>query len=194
MTKRAVLYARINNHDERQSAEQLQTCRDYARGRGWQVVAELVARGANGLSDETPQLNRVLKMAQAGEFNVLVVREPNRLSRSLTKASAITAELEQAGIQILYVWDNGYDGNGGAMAHARMEQIVVHARVSDDSAWGNDPNLTYQVTALREHILQRVLSGVERSSLADAEDIADDTSPERLQVNERKRDQCRSKQ
>jgi DNA invertase Pin-like site-specific DNA recombinase len=50
-------------------------------------VAELAedVQGASGASFELPKLNRVLDMAEAGEFDVLAVRELDRLSRNLAK-------------------------------------------------------------------------------------------------------------
>lgn len=122
MTKKAVLYARINNCDEPKLREQLQMCREYARDHGWQIVAELGDRGVSGLSNNAPQLDHVLKMARAGEFNVLIVREPNRLSRDLARMLAIAGELEQAGIQIIYACNGRHDGSAGASEQLESDE------------------------------------------------------------------------
>ena len=60
-------------------------CREYASGSGWKIVAELSENnsGAPGASFELPQFNQVKEMAQDGLFDVLVVRELDRLSRKI---------------------------------------------------------------------------------------------------------------
>jgi site-specific DNA recombinase len=80
-------------------------CRDYALEHGWRIVAQLAEddRGASGASFELPELNRVLDMARAAEFEVLVVREIDRLSRNLAKQLIVEEELKQHGVQIEYV-------------------------------------------------------------------------------------------
>ncbi|MGD9147756.1 MAG: recombinase family protein, partial [Anaerolineae bacterium] len=108
MNKRAVLYARVSSDDRgndgRNLAGQLDMCREYARENGWHVVAELAEddRGASGASFELPQLNNVREMANRGEFDVLVVREIDRLSRNLAKQLIVEEELRRTGVQIEY--------------------------------------------------------------------------------------------
>ena len=87
MTKRAVLYARVARGDEFDSnhnlTNQLAACREYAISHGWAIVAELHEdeRGASGLARDLPRLAQVRRMAQDGDFDVLVVRDPARISR-----------------------------------------------------------------------------------------------------------------
>jgi site-specific DNA recombinase len=109
MTKRAVLYARVSSDDRgkdgRNLAGQLAMGREYAQEHGYTVIAELAEddRGASGAEIDLPQLTRVRDMARRGEFDVLVVRELDRLSRSLAKQLIIEQELKSAGVVIEYV-------------------------------------------------------------------------------------------
>lgn len=109
MIKRAVLYARVSSDDRgkdgRNLAGQLDLCRDYSIGKGWNVVEELAEddRGASGASFELPELNRAREMAQAGEFDVLVVRELDRLSRKLAKQLIVEEQLNRLGVEVAYV-------------------------------------------------------------------------------------------
>ncbi len=83
--KRAVLYARVSGDDRgkdgRNLAGQLEMGRKYAQERGYQIVADLAEddRGASGARIDLPELNKVRDMAQTGEFELLVVRELDRL-------------------------------------------------------------------------------------------------------------------
>lgn len=103
MTTRAVLYTRVCVDDGQNLAEQLETCRQHARQHDWHVVEELTEREASGNLLERPQLNQALEMAQAGEFDILIVRDPYRLSRELTKLLTIETEVKQHGVEIEYI-------------------------------------------------------------------------------------------
>ncbi len=107
--KRAVLYARTSyddrDTDDRNLHGQLEMARTYARARGYIIVAEINEddKGASGAAFELEGLSRVRQMAQAGEFDVLVPRELDRLSRNLAKQLIVEEELKRAGVQIEYV-------------------------------------------------------------------------------------------
>ena len=107
MTTRAVLYARVSGDDRAKTGgenvkAQLDVCRDYAQTKGYTVIAELAEddRGASGAEIDLPQLNRVRDMAQAGEFDVLVVREVDRLARTLAKSQIVEDELKSSGVRV----------------------------------------------------------------------------------------------
>ena len=109
MSKRAVLYARVAVGDadgaNRKLVEQLAQCRNYALAQDWTVIAELHEdeRGVSGLALDPPQLAVVRRMAHAGEFDVLVVHDLDRISRSVTKCLAMEKELQRVGIRIACV-------------------------------------------------------------------------------------------
>ena len=109
MKKRVVTYARVSGDDRgkegRNLAGQLAMCREYAQQRGYVVAAELSEddRGAASASLELPELNRALELARNGEFDILVVREIDRLSRSLAKQLIVEQEFKHCGVQIEYV-------------------------------------------------------------------------------------------
>jgi site-specific DNA recombinase len=109
MNTRAVTYARVSGDDRgregRNLAGQVEMCREYALQQGWIIVAELAEddRGASGAAFELPQLNKVREMARNKEFDVLVVREIDRLSRKLAKQLVVEEELSRMGVAIVYV-------------------------------------------------------------------------------------------
>ena len=117
--KRAVLYARVSSDDRgkegRNLAGQLEMCREFSIENGWQIVAELAEddRGASGASFELPELNHARDMAQKGEFDVLVVREIDRLSRKLAKQLIVEEQLNRARVEVVYVlasYENSPEG------------------------------------------------------------------------------------
>lgn len=111
MSKKAVLYARVSG-DDRQNATssidgQLALCREYAQKCGYSIVAELAEddrRPTSGASWNLAQLNRALEMARAGEYDVLIARELDRLARNLAKQLVIEEQLLGYGITVEYVF------------------------------------------------------------------------------------------
>jgi len=133
--KRAVLYARVSGDDRgndgRNLAGQLDMCREHARTKGWQITAELAEddRGASGASFELPQLNKALEMATARAFDMLVVREIDRLSRRLAKQLVVEEEFNKCGVQIEYVLGDYPDTPEGALMKNVRAVIAEYERL-----------------------------------------------------------------
>lgn len=139
--KRAVLYARVSSDDrqeeDRNLLGQLDMCRRYAQSRDYQVVAELHEddRGASGAAFDLPQLNHVRDLACSEAFDVLIVRELDRLSRSLAKQLFVENELQRHGVEIEYVLDKYSDTpDGNLVKHvkasiAEFERLKIGERV-----------------------------------------------------------------
>ena len=78
-----VLYARVSTKKQADAGNlerQLERLRAYARDKGYRVVAEY-SDVASGLNQKRRGLERVLKMAERGEFKKLLVEYPDRLAR-----------------------------------------------------------------------------------------------------------------
>ena len=86
--KHAVLYARVSTED--QAAEdrfsidaQITEIHEFAAERGWEIIHEFIDPGISGTKRSRPQLDLMLEMAEAREFDVIIVHELSRLSRSV---------------------------------------------------------------------------------------------------------------
>jgi site-specific DNA recombinase len=142
VTKRAVLYARVSGDDrdreDRNLHGQIDLCRQYALEYGYEIVEELAEddRGASGAAFDLPQLTRVREMARTRAFDVLVVREIDRLSRSLEKQLLVEDELQRNGVAIEYVLGEYPDTPEGNLhkhvraAVAEYERLVIRERVA----------------------------------------------------------------
>lgn len=126
MIKRAVTYARVSGDDRgkdgRNLAGQLEMCREYVLEKDYVLVAEMAEddRGASGASFELEKLGQILEMARNHEFDVLIVREIDRLSRNLAKQLVVEEELSRSGIRIEYVIGDYADSpEGNLMKHVR---------------------------------------------------------------------------
>jgi len=139
--ERAILYARVSGDDRgregRNLAGQLDMCREYALSQGWRVVDELAEdeRGASSASLDLPQLNNALEMARQGVFDILVVRELDRLARGLAKQLIVEQEFKRAGVQIEYVLGEYADTPEGSLMKnvravvAEYERLKINERM-----------------------------------------------------------------
>ena len=134
MTKRAILYARVSGDDRKYATSgiesQLADCRRYAAERGYQVVNEVyetpdkVTSGADWL----PELDRVLKLAQGSAFDVLVVREIDRLARNRFKQMSVEIQLEACGARVEYVIGQFEESAEGRLLKGLMSEFAEYER------------------------------------------------------------------
>ena len=126
MKIRAITYARVSGDDRgkdgRNLAGQLEMGREYALKQGYHIVAELAEddRGASGASFELEQLGKALELAHEKAFDVLIVREVDRLSRNLAKQLIVEEWLKREGVTIEYILGEYPDTpEGNLMKHVR---------------------------------------------------------------------------
>jgi site-specific DNA recombinase len=139
MKRRAILYARVSGDDRDKDSLglQLEMCRDYAESRRYAVLAELAEdeRGVSGARLDAPELNRALAMAEGGEYEVLVCREMDRLSRSLAKQMIVEERLVAAGVKVEYVlaeYDESPEGRLQKLVRASVaeyERLKISERM-----------------------------------------------------------------
>ncbi len=84
--ERVAAYARVSTdmqaEDGLSITAQLNEIREYATARGWTVVSEFVDPGISGQTLDRPGLQSMLTAAEQGAFDILIVHELSRLSRS----------------------------------------------------------------------------------------------------------------
>lgn len=100
---RAALYARYSSErqNERSIADQLTVCTRHAQAKGWSVVAHFQDAAISGAAmANRPGLLQALAAAEAGEFEILLVEDEDRLARNLEHLAHIAGRLEDAGVRI----------------------------------------------------------------------------------------------
>lgn len=105
--------------------------REYAAVQGYSVVAEFAEdiTGVSGSDENAPELNRALRTAQAGQFEVLIVREVDRLSRDASKFWHFQRLFALAGVEIEYVNERYENDFGGRVYKSiRVEMAEEEAR------------------------------------------------------------------
>ncbi|MFH1633357.1 MAG: recombinase family protein, partial [Chloroflexota bacterium] len=111
---RAVLYARVSTdqqagRDHFSIAAQFNEMREYAQQRRWQITGEFVDEGLSGEKWDRPALETILEMATQGSFDILLVHELSRLSRSVYHTLEIFDVLGQHNLGFASVKDPDFD-------------------------------------------------------------------------------------
>src|SRR5664279_4353088 len=101
------LYARVSTSSKGQDPEmQLTELREFASKRGWQIVDEFVDIGVSGSKDHRPQLDAMMRLAQARKVDVIVCWKLDRFGRSLRHLVDALAELQAVGCAFVSLRDN----------------------------------------------------------------------------------------
>lgn len=98
---RAVLYARVSTQEQTEGYSldaQIGRCREYCEAQGWEVVSEYLDPGFSGRSVQRPQFEQIMKDAEAGLLDVLVVHKLDRFSRSLRDTITYLGRLADYGV------------------------------------------------------------------------------------------------
>ena len=82
-SKKAVIYVRVSSYDQKQKGDlerQKQSLLDYAKSRGYEVVAVL-EDVASGLNEKRKSLSKLFNLVERREIGVIIVAFKDRLTR-----------------------------------------------------------------------------------------------------------------
>jgi DNA invertase Pin-like site-specific DNA recombinase len=104
---RVALYARVSTRDQ-DPEPQVHALRAYATARRLEVARVDVDHGVSGGRDRRPALDALLAACRRREVDALAVVKLDRLARSVRHLTALGAELEALGVDLV-VLDQGLD-------------------------------------------------------------------------------------
>jgi DNA invertase Pin-like site-specific DNA recombinase len=143
-TMRAALYLRVSTGDQT-VANQRRDLEAAAAQRGWTVVAEYADEGVSGSKgrDQRPGLDRMLKDATRGKFDVVMAWAVDRMGRSLPDLIGTLQELHGANVD-LFLHQQALDtttpsgramfGMLGVFGEFERSMIVARVRAGMDRA------------------------------------------------------------
>ena len=104
MSNSAVIYARYSvlNESLEKLNNQISECKNVAKKHGLVIVEEYVDRGEN-TNDARPAFQRMLRDADRGAFDYIIVYSVDRFSRNKQDTENYIERLKQKGVKILFV-------------------------------------------------------------------------------------------
>lgn len=127
---RTLLYARVSTEDQLEKYGlplQLRACRELARARKHDVVAEITDDGISGVILNRPGLDRVRQMVRDGLVDVVLMYDADRLSRELAHLLILKPELEKRA-RLEFVTGNFEDSPSGRMFFGIRGVIAQYER------------------------------------------------------------------
>ncbi|WP_018085710.1 recombinase family protein [Desulfurispora thermophila] len=132
---RAAIYIRVSTDDQVRHgyslSDQREACSKRAKDLGAATIMEFADEGISGAILNRPGLTSLREAVREGRVDVIVVRDPDRLSRKLSHQLLLTEEFEKAGVKLEFIdfeWHNTSDGRlfyaiRGAIAEYEKEKI-----------------------------------------------------------------------
>jgi site-specific DNA recombinase len=106
---RYAIYARYSSDLQRQSSieDQIRKCNEYGKAQGWVGVQDCIYtdEATSGVSAQRPGLQRMLSAALSPHrpFDVILIDDTSRISRSLSDAVQLFEKLRFAGLRVIAV-------------------------------------------------------------------------------------------
>lgn len=127
---RAVTYSRFSTDRQNESsiADQMRVCSEYAQRQGFSVTDQYDDQGISGAAlGNRPGVLRLMEAALGRRFDVLLVMDLSRLSRSNADLSKMIDRLVTKGVRVIGVQD-GYDSaRKGHKLQAGLSGIIGEA-------------------------------------------------------------------
>lgn len=103
--KNAVIYARFSSDLQREESidAQVRACREYAAGHEMNVLSVYADEAISGKTANRAQYQKMLRAAQRGDFEVILIHKYDRIARNLGEHVNLTAKLDKLGVQLIAV-------------------------------------------------------------------------------------------
>ena len=119
-----VIYARFSSHGQNEQSieSQLRTCKEFADGKGYNVIGIYSDKAKTGTNDKRPDFQRMMRDAQSGTFRYIIVYMMDRFSRN-RRDSIMYKEMlkEKFGIKVLSALEPISDDEGGEFYEMFLE-------------------------------------------------------------------------
>ena len=124
----AVIYARYSSTNQREESidGQIRECRRYAERYGFTIVKEYTDSAISGRSDDRPAFQRMIREAESGAFQAVIVWKLDRFARNRHDAAVYRYQLKKHGIKIYSAMENISDGPEGIILEGLMESLAEY--------------------------------------------------------------------
>lgn len=120
---RAALYARYSSDNQREESTiaQLRAGREYAKKKGYIIVAEYKDEELTGRNDRRDEFQRMIRDAKRGLFDVVIVHKFNRFARNRYDSAIYKRMLKKAGVRVESVLQPLDDSPESVLLEALLE-------------------------------------------------------------------------
>lgn len=119
------IYARYSSHAQNDASieQQVAECEDFARAKGYKIVATYADRALSGRSDRRPEFQKMMRAAERREFQIVLAYKSNRISRNMLHALSYEEKLSRFGVNVIYCKEEFGDNAAGRFALRTMMNV-----------------------------------------------------------------------
>lgn len=126
---RARIYARFSSIAQREESieGQIRACKEYAAREELNVSGEYVDRALSGRgADKRAQFQRMIRDAERGLFDVLLVYKMDRFARNRYDAALYKSRLKRAGVKLISIMEAIPDGAEGIILESVLDGFAEY--------------------------------------------------------------------
>ncbi len=109
---RAVIYTRVSSEeqvDNHSLSAQAELASQLAKRNGWQVVHLYEERGRSAKTALRPEFQQMIRDAEAGHFDIIIVHKLDRFSRNIVDTFTFLTHLEKKGVLLTSVTEQDFN-------------------------------------------------------------------------------------
>jgi len=103
--KKAAVYLRVAHADDMAMEIQTETVMRFAKTEGYTVSGCYSDNGANGITLDRPEMNRLLSDIRGGEIKTIIAKDISRLARDFILTTKFLDEMRKYGVTVITVHD-----------------------------------------------------------------------------------------
>lgn len=126
--RRAVIYARYSSHSQRDASieQQVKACELFARRQDIDVIGLYEDRATTGTSDDRSGFQRMIKEAERGEWEYVIVYTLDRFARNRYDSAVYKRRLKDYGVKVLSAMENISDDPTGVLMESLLEGLAEY--------------------------------------------------------------------
>lgn len=127
--QRGVIYARYSpgpNQREESIEGQIRECAEYAEKNNMQIVGTYADRSVSGRSDNRVEFQRMLKDAEKGLFDVIIVWKIDRFGRNREEIAVNKIRCRKNGVTVMYAKEHIPEGPAGILLESLLEGLAEY--------------------------------------------------------------------
>ena len=127
--QRGVIYARYStgpNQREESIEGQIRECVEYAEKNNIQIVGTYADRSVSGRSDNRVEFQRMLKDAEKGLFDAIIVWKIDRFGRNREEIAVNKIRCRKNGVTVMYAKEHIPEGPAGILLESLLEGLAEY--------------------------------------------------------------------
>lgn len=123
-----VIYARFSSHSQNEQSieSQLKVCYEFAKQKGYKIIAEYIDRAISGKEAENRlEFQRMISDSAKRQFEGVLVYQLDRFARNRYDSAIYKSKLKKNGVRVLSAKENISD-DGGILMEAVLEGMAEY--------------------------------------------------------------------